>query len=298
MATFLHKQVGNKKALVTMAIGQTYQDLFDQHAKNTFLAYCKKFKYDLVCITEALDQSERARQRSPAWQKLLVLSQPWSSDYTQILWLDTDIIINNNNATDIAEDAPLHKVSAVDQYVIPTKELYRLAFERYYLSRNGEIPAVNNLSPSSYYKNHGLDGAEDLAEVMQTGVWLASPIHHKAVFEEIYYGYEDVNHTIIRDQYEMPAMSLELVKNHQVNWIQYQFNFDVMCHMFTYYPHVMSSTTVTPSETEGAAGELEELNQIENERIRCLNNLYQLSIFMHFNGCHQIMIDYSKYIAK
>lgn len=298
MSIFLHKQVQNKKALVTFAIGKKYQDLFAMYAEEKFLAYCKKFDYDLICITEALDQSERAQKRSPAWQKLLILSQSWSTNYTQILWLDTDIIINVHNAKDIADGAPLDKISAVNQYAIPTKELYQIAFERYYLSRFGEIPTVNNLSPSSYYKNHGLTVGDDLTEVVQTGVWLASPIHHKDLLEKIYYGHEDVNHGIIREQYEMPAMSLELLKSQQVHWIQCQFNFDVICHLFAYYPHLMIAPAEQSTVNEAADADREEKERLEQELIRALNAIYQLSIFMHFNGCHQIMIDYSKHIDR
>ena len=296
MSFFLHKQDANTKALVTFAIGQKYQDLFAQYAKENFLIYCKKFGYDLICVTEALDQSERAQKRSPAWQKLLILSQPWSNNYTQVLWMDTDILININNAKDIAEGVPLNKIGAVDQYAIPTKELYQIAFQRYYISRHGEIPAVNNLSPRSYYQNHGLTGGDALTEVVQTGVWLASPLHHREVLEKIYYGHEDVNHGIIRDQYEMPAMSLELLQGQHVHWIQYQFNFDVICHLFTYYPHLMLAAGKQATSPQDDASAAQERKNVEQELIRSLNVLYQLSIFMHFNGCHQIMIDYSAYI--
>ena len=298
MSHFVYQQVGNKRALVTLAIGQKYRDLFDEYAKDNFLAYCKRFDYDLICITEPLDQSDRAQRRSAAWQKLLILSQPWSKNYTQILWLDTDIIINLNNAKDIAENVPIDKISAVNQYAIPTKELYQIAFQRYYLNHYGEIPTDNNLSPSSYYKNHNLSGGAVLTDVVQTGVWLASPQHHRELLEKIYYEYEDVNHGSAREQYEMPAMSFELLTNQQIHWIQYQFNFDVIRHLMTYYPHIMFEMAKYSSPEEGLDDQRERIENLEQELIKNLNALYQLSIFMHFNGCHQIMIDYAMYIKK
>lgn len=293
MSIYLHQKSENKKALVTMAIGLKYLEIFNQYAKSEFKTYCERFGYDLICITEPLDHSERAQNRSPAWQKLLVLSQPWSCDYERILWLDTDILINHKNATDIAENIPLDKVGAVDQYSIPSKELYRLAFEEYYLNKYNEIPKLNNLSAASYYKNNGLQGVEGLTEVVQTGVWIASPAYHKEIFERIYDDYDDINQEVVSDQYEMPFMSYELITNDQIYWIQNQFNFDVNCHLFTYYPHVIPSALGGTYRSNVSLNQIEEDENKKTEFIKSLNAIYRLSIFMHFNGCHQIMINYA-----
>jgi hypothetical protein len=59
---------------------------------------------------------------------------------------------------------------------------------------------------------------------------------------------------------------------------------------------------IAPAEqstvNEVADADREEKERLEQELIRALNAIYQLSIFMHFNGCHQIMIDYSKHIDR
>ena len=93
-------------------------------------------------------------------------------------------------------------------------------------------------------------------------------------------------------------MSLELLKSQQVHWIQCQFNFDVICHLFAYYPHLMIAPAEQSTVNEAADADREEKERLEQELIRALNAIYQLSIFMHFNGCHQIMIDYSKHIDR
>jgi hypothetical protein len=89
------------KAIVTLAIGERYLKMFERYCWKNWQVYADKYNYDLIVITDPLDNSERAKLRSPAWQKLLILSQDWSDKYEQIVWIDTDIIINNENAYDI-----------------------------------------------------------------------------------------------------------------------------------------------------------------------------------------------------
>lgn len=65
-----------RSALVTIAIGGKYEGIFRRLCHGGWKAYAEAIGSDLIVITEPLDHSERARSRSPAWQKLLVFSQP------------------------------------------------------------------------------------------------------------------------------------------------------------------------------------------------------------------------------
>ena len=106
--------------------------MFDQLCKHEWTIYAEKYNFDLIVLKQSLDDSDRARLRSPAWQKLLILSQSWSNQYDQIVWLDSDIIINNKNAPDISENLPIELISAVDAYQIPNKEYHDIGLERIY----------------------------------------------------------------------------------------------------------------------------------------------------------------------
>ena len=60
-----------KQAIVTLAIGADYAERFEHHCRANWSAYAKRHGFDLIVITEPLDTSDRARRRSPAWQKCL-----------------------------------------------------------------------------------------------------------------------------------------------------------------------------------------------------------------------------------
>jgi hypothetical protein len=83
-----------KKAIVTLIIGSKYADPWARNVSMGWKAYCERHGYDLVAIQQPLDFSGRARRRSPSWQKCFILSQPWSSNYGRIVWVDSDVAIN------------------------------------------------------------------------------------------------------------------------------------------------------------------------------------------------------------
>lgn len=246
-----------KKAIVTLAIGDEYLNMFDRYCYHSWNAYCDEFGYDLILITSPLDDSIRAFKRSAAWQKLLILSQGWSSEYERIVWVDSDVIMNPCYAYDISDGVPIDKVGAVDAYSIPSKEIHDIALSRLYnFWRNHNIPFLDNDTPSKYYTNRGMDGT-GLYELVQSGVFVCSPKHHKELFEKVYYDYEDLHGA--EWNYETPAMSYELIKNNAVHWINPRFNFCVSNIEAAFY------IGMNPRDY--------------------LLQIYHLSIFMHFAGC-------------
>ena len=180
-----------KKAIVTLTIGKKYEIQFNTYCKNNWEKYCEKFNYDLIVINTSLDESKRSRERSPAWQKLLILSQEWSKNYDQIVWIDSDIVINYNSAKDISKIVEKENIGAVDAYSIPSKDIYQITLKRTYdeWSKNG-IKYIHNLEPNEYYQNRGIE-VKDINEVVQTGVFICSGVNHRKIFEHIYYTYED-----------------------------------------------------------------------------------------------------------
>lgn len=264
--------IRNKKALVTLAIGEKYKRLFERYCQDSWKYYCARHSYDLIVVTRHLDDSERGRDRSPAWQKLLILSQEWSKAYEQIVWVDTDIIINNQLAPDIVSFVPGNKVGAVETYSIPSREIYEIALKRKYeIWRQKGIKFVNSITPGLYYENRGIPGGH-LDQVAQTGVFVCSPRQHQELFEYIYYSYED-EHKSAEWNYEMPAMSYELVKNNMVQWLPPQFNLCVSNMISAFYPFLFDGIN---------DGNM----QMKNES---LVNIFDLGYFIHFAGCPQMM---------
>jgi hypothetical protein len=265
-----------RKAIVTLAVGKKFEILFNRVARSSWEMYCKKFSYDLIVATKLFDTSPRARSRSPAWQKLLILSQEFSSRYDTIIWLDADIIINTDRAEDIVHDAPVEKICGVDAYSIPSKYINTLALERQYSFYDAKnINYINNLSPSQYYVNRGIT-CGDVSSVLQTGVFSCSSIHHKEIFEYIYHTYEDTHGADYN--YEMPAMSYELVKNNLVFWIQPEFNVPAANYISAFYPFIFDEYI---------------LESREILKFQALLNIYDLSFFLHFAGCKNLMLPFA-----
>jgi hypothetical protein len=105
--------MGYAKAIVTIALGEKYLTTWRRVCEANWYAYAQKHGYDIVCIDAPLDPSARARQRSPSWQKCLILGQDAIRKYERVVWVDADILINVGAAPSIVEGVPVDKVGAV-----------------------------------------------------------------------------------------------------------------------------------------------------------------------------------------
>lgn len=252
--------------------------MFERYCRTNWQEYADKFDYDLIVIKESLDNSERAKLRSPAWQKLLICSQDWSKKYERIVWIDTDIIINNKNAYDICSGVPIEKIGAVESYSIPTRDLHQISLQRLYDNwKSNGVKYIDNITPESYYINRGIPG-KGLDRVVQTGSFVCSPKYHKEIFELIYNNYEDTHGA--EWNYEMPAMSYELVKNEMVYWISSSFNFCVAGITAAFYPNEIAKKNSKINRIKKKLG-----LRFKADSNNVLDVIYSLSIFMHFAGC-------------
>ncbi|MFD2515635.1 hypothetical protein ACFSRY_17305 [Pontibacter locisalis] len=298
-----------RKAVVTLAIGEKYERMFEDYCKDNWQQYCDRFGYELIVITEPLDSSARANLRSPAWQKLLILSQDWSAEYDRVVWIDTDIVINNAYASDICEGVPIDKVGAVEAYSIPSREIHDITLERMYRYWDREnIKYLDNRTPKSYYTNRGLP-ENSLKEVVHTGVFVCSPKYHREIFEYVYNNYEDARGA--EWNYEMPMLSFELVKANLVHWISPRFNFAVLYVAAAYYPDDLLGFEKPQNKAETSARsrsllekilhmarEQKPINILEEREVKCLKNIYELSVFMHFAGCTHLIQKSTSFISS
>jgi hypothetical protein len=120
------------KCLVTLTIGDKYKQQWEHFCKTNWTAYANKFGYDLITISEPPDLSLRSKNRSPAWLKCLILGLPETSSYDQVVWVDADILINNQDAPDICSFVPQDRIGGVEAYSYPTPILYRRILKRKY----------------------------------------------------------------------------------------------------------------------------------------------------------------------
>lgn len=211
--------MSERVALVTLAIGRRYEERWRRIAAPLWSAYAERHGYEVICLTEPLDDSERARGRSPAWQKCLVLEQPFAAAYDRVVWVDADVAIRPD-APPVTAGVPVELVGAVDEFSSPTPELHASHLAKLYAHWDATgVAYIDNRTPADYYAAWGLPPRDD--GVVQTGVMVLSPAHHGAVLRRTYDAYEDRGRIL---NYEMRPLSWELLAAGLVHWIDPAFN--------------------------------------------------------------------------
>jgi hypothetical protein len=201
-----------KVLLVTIAVGdkylKEYKSLFYESQKR----YAAKHGYDFKVITEFLGKTIK-HASTVSFNKVLVCSQEWSSDYDFIVFVDADILIN--------PDAPaIHScmdygncIGIVDEYSQPSKER-RLNIQR----RMGwETSAVD------YYKLCGFDIQTGM--VFNSGVLVLQPKIHGNFLQNIYETYVSKSISHSRGfHFEQSCIGYEIQKANMYKILDNKFN--------------------------------------------------------------------------
>jgi hypothetical protein len=165
-------------ALVTLAISGDYIKMYNTLFRKSHEDYAKRHGYDFRVITEYLDD-EILHIRLISFQKALVFSQPWSSQYDLIIFVDADIYIRPDSpAIHVAGDFT-EKIGIVNEFAQPTKEL-RMALQ---------AECGWETTATEYYKLCQFDLETDI--VANTGVIVACPAKHGQYLKEIYETYRE-----------------------------------------------------------------------------------------------------------
>jgi hypothetical protein len=226
------------KAIVTLAIGKRHLKRWKSLCESNWHEYAARHGYDVICVDTPLDDSPRARRRSPAWQKCLILSQDFAKKYERIVWIDSDILINARAAPCIVKDVPIDKVGAGKGWSWPSPELFDRMMERQYELWGGAAffgfsPTVEHL-----YTSWGLP--DGVMEVAQTGVMVLSPQHHRQTLEMVYNEYEERG--AMKWHYEARPLSYELLRTQSVHWVDHRFSSLWPVEKILYYPFLYDKT--------------------------------------------------------
>ncbi len=219
------------KAIVTLIVGETYKQRWVKLCRENWMAYAEKHGYDLVLLDEPLDQGARAKSRSPAWQKCLILDQPQIQKYQRVVWVDSDILFNSFGAPDICEQVPEEKVGAVDSFADPSQEENQIALERLWkiVRPEGQTAVGEYHTPEDVYNAYGAP-IKPLNRMFNAGLLVVSPTHHGAIFRHVYNHYEDQG---TPSYFENVPLSYELVANNLVHWMDPRFN-----HLWAWSQHL------------------------------------------------------------
>jgi hypothetical protein len=272
----------NSKAIVTLAIGETYLKRWESLCRDNWQQYANRHGYDVICIDTPLDNSSRAEQRSPAWQKCLILSEKLVQHYERVVWIDSDILINAATAPCIVKDVPFDKVGAVEVWSSPTPQLFTQTLEREFefWGTNGIV----NQTAQDFYANYGLPPEFD--KVVQTGVMVLTPQWHRQVLEKAYYDYEDKGSS--GWNYEMRPLSYELLKADCIHWVDHRFNLCWIDYQILHYPFLLNQNYQSSTKITRLKQKLITLLLGYSYRSRykeiCATTAFINSFFLHFAG--------------
>lgn len=275
-------------AIVTLTIGSQYAKTWQTCCEAGWRGYANRHGFDVICIDEPLDSSARAGERSPAWQKCLILSQPFSRAYDRIVWVDADVVIRPA-APSIVAGVPVDAVGGVNEFNRPgfPQAMERLAHQVRQAHAGLDDPPLGfEYDARTYYTRYGLTGGCD--QVLQTGVLVLSPTHHRELLEHVYRSYEERGAP--RWHYEMRPLSYEIVSAGRVHWIDRRFNQDWIIYRMTHYP------VLTAAADPSAAGRFKRrlatlADRLSRGRITraCAASAYRDSYFLHFAGARPEM---------
>lgn len=264
-----------KKALVTLAIGKSYELMFEKLCRRFWSAYADNHNFDIVVLKNHLDISEKAQSRSPAWQKCLILSQPEVREYDQVVWVDSDILINPNSP-DITENVLIEKIGAVDAYATPSKDEFDNMIQRLYkFWTDTGASYIDNLTAKDFYQKFGLSG--EFESVIQTGCMVLSPKHHKELLEHVYYSYEDKGTSSWN--YEMRPLSYEILANNYEYWLSPKFNMSWPLIKQFSYPFLNKKNNT-------AKKIMKKIGVDPNSKLisKCVTTAFLNNYFLHFAG--------------
>ncbi len=257
-----------RKAIVTLAIGPRYRQIWSRIAQPNWSRYAARHGYDLICFEEPLDASERARDRFPAWQKLLVLGRPEVSAHDVVVWVDLDIVMNHQVAACIASSRSSDKVGlCLEEALLPELPLFELAnqrIERY----KAEFKQRRGLDPErKSYRGRGLP---DPGVSLNTGVMVLGRREHRQLLEHVYNSYEKPKPGLGHEQ--LP-LSYELARNNAYEILDPKFNLTVRK-----FAYAFSQAGTMP-------------HPIISGRVALLCSLLAGSYFLHFAGAQSWMAD-------
>jgi hypothetical protein len=260
-----------RTCLVTLAIGDAYRSQWETFCAAGWHAYCATHGYDLVAIFEPLDRSMRAQQRSPAWQKCLVLECEQTRGYDRVVWSDSDILIRPD-APAITYGIPLDKVGAVDGSRYPNSRAENVRLNQVEQSRARDVSTrvhlLRSAHPPYYHQDRSAPLDESIDAVVHTGVLVMSRDQHAPLLRHVYDAYDDPGPAYLN--YEMGPLSYELIKRRAVCWIDQRFNASLPALI------LQDSTRRVGLPTHA-------------ERAAAVQRFYRENYFMHFCGMQALL---------
>ncbi len=244
--------------------------MWEETFADTWFAYGERHGYDIISIEDFIDETGVGFARSPHWQKCLILEDPKTQDYEDIVWVDSDILINYHAAPCVVaanvEGAKTGKIGAVTWQGSerPNAERFENGLGRVW--RHNQAPWVREIEDPTLRTFFEFAGYPlDHEEMINTGLLVLKQTEkHRQCLRSIYETYQENQYT----SKEQMAICHYLVTNDLVNPIDSRFNKIWDTTMVESYPFLSVS---------GFA-------QDKRMSALCVNTAYHNAYFLHFIG--------------
>jgi hypothetical protein len=176
-------------------------------------------------------------------------------------------------------NVPIDKIGAVELYSYSKSagtlgpDLVQRMFDYW------KTPIMNSTA-QQYYTHFGLPAGFDT--VVQAGVLVLSPRHHRSLLEKVYYEYE--GRSGAEWHHEMRPLSYEVLKADAIHWIDQRFNWLWIDSMFLHYPFLLTSArrrSVLARMLQRVSRRANSLNGNDLHNA-CLQATFLSSYFLHF----------------
>jgi hypothetical protein len=202
-----------KVCLVALAIGDKYLELYNYLFRKSQEAYAKKQGYDFRVETDYLSPSPSDKAIC-SLNKILVCSQPWSSAYDFIVFIDSDIYIN-------ITAPPIHSCMDFGDKIGIINEYDQLVGYEQYIGR--VRTKLNWGTASEYYDKAGFRIETEF--MLNTGVLVMQPAKHGDFLRGVFDKYFRTCLTHPRGfHYEQAAIGYELQTKSMFTILPKRFN--------------------------------------------------------------------------
>lgn len=227
--------MANHKALATLVIGDAFQQEWRRRMEPSWRAYGEKHGYDIVAVDDYIDKGPRGRERTPHWQKCLILEDERVRGYEDVVWVDADVMINAHTAPCIVaatEPGRIGLVSSRHQdYESPLSRdnLVRRCHQLVPVDRRDGLPK----SCRERYTQAGLSG--DVDDYANTGVLVLKPKEHAGLLRHVYDSYDETPFTAK----EEACLSHGIFGSGLAQHLDPRFNVAWFHQMVEHYPFLM-----------------------------------------------------------
>ena len=214
-----------KVAIVIFVIGEEYERKFEKFFKQNVQYYCQKYDYDLIILNECIKHEPNMDKKKFYWQRMLIPNKFQEYDY--VVSLDSDIYINPEAPPLPLEEIPEGKVGAVNERKYMNNYEWREMVQlRMGWERTGK-------------EWHALSGeSRDYHDHINGGLVIYQPKYHAECFKDLYE--DNISSYMKYHQDDQSILSLYLIDNNIVHWLDERFNKIWIFHREIFYPNFYS----------------------------------------------------------